>query len=406
MLVGLDWRVLLFTAALSIGTGILFGLLPALQSARTDLSTTLKDSTGRSGATLRHNKARSTLVVVEVALALLLLVGSALLIRTLVNLRDVQPGYDPTNVLTMRMSLTGQRVHEDRGGRAAAYATGLERLQALPGVQAAAATCCVPLEGGYGLPFRIIGRPLEKGPFHGGGAWLTVSPTTSMSSRSRSSAAADSPIATMLRAPGVVIINEAFAKQFFKDKDPPERAPDDRRWRHEGALAGTRAPDHRRGQRRSRRRAEQRAGPAHVRPERAGARRAQRVERPHHARCLGGAYARRTLRLEQRDSGAAARGQWSASLEHPVDGGSGLSLDLPAAVQRAADDGLRRLGAAARRDRHLRPDGVLGGAADAGDRHPHRARRRGTAGPPHGRRFRGCGWRSSASSSGWERPGV
>ena len=96
VLVGLDWRVLLFTAALSIGTGILFGLLPALQSSRTDLTTALKDSTGRSGATLRHNKARSTLVVVEVALALLLLVGSALLIRTLVNLRAVQPGYDST----------------------------------------------------------------------------------------------------------------------------------------------------------------------------------------------------------------------------------------------------------------------------------------------------------------------
>ena len=87
---------------------MLFGLFPALQSSR-DLSTTLKDSTGRSGATLRHNKARSTLVVVEVALALLLLVGSALLIRTLVNLRAVQPGYDPQNVLTMRMSLTGAK---------------------------------------------------------------------------------------------------------------------------------------------------------------------------------------------------------------------------------------------------------------------------------------------------------
>src|SRR4029453_13066722 len=109
VLVGLDWRVLLFTAAISIGTGVLFGLFPALQSSRTDLSATLKDSTGRSGATLRHNKARSTLVVVEVALALLLLVGSALLIRTLVNLRAVEPGYDPHNILTMRMSLTGQK---------------------------------------------------------------------------------------------------------------------------------------------------------------------------------------------------------------------------------------------------------------------------------------------------------
>src|SRR5204863_9863742 len=89
VLVGLDWRVVLFTTVVSIGSGVLFGLIPALQSSRTDLNTALKDSTARSGATLRHDKARSTLVVVEVALALLLLVGSALLIRTLVNLRNV-----------------------------------------------------------------------------------------------------------------------------------------------------------------------------------------------------------------------------------------------------------------------------------------------------------------------------
>ena len=219
ILVGLDWRVLLFTASLSVGTGILFGLLPALQGARTDLSTTLKDSTGRSGATIRHNKARSVLVVVEVALALLLLVGSALLIRTLVNLRAVQPGYDPNNVLTMRMSLTGEK-YTQTAVVEQLVRSGVERLQSLPGVVSAAATCCVPLEGGYGLPFRIIGRPLEKGPFHGGGAWLTVSPRyfdvfKIPIKRGRAFTDQDDAV-----GPGVVLINEAFAKQFFKDKEP------------------------------------------------------------------------------------------------------------------------------------------------------------------------------------------
>jgi predicted permease len=219
VLVGLDWRVLLFTTGLSLGTGILFGLLPALQGARTDLSTTLKDSPSGSGATIRHNKARSTLVVVEVALALLLLVGSALLIRTLVNLRAVQPGYDPMNVLTMRMSLTGQKYMQTAVVEQLVR-SGLERLQSVPGVLSAAATCCVPLEGGYGLPFRIIGRPLEKGPFHGGGAWLTVSPKyfdvfKIAVKRGRGFTDQDDAV-----APGVVLINEAFAKQFFKDKEP------------------------------------------------------------------------------------------------------------------------------------------------------------------------------------------
>jgi predicted permease len=219
MLVGFDWRVLLFTAGLSVGTGILFGLLPALQSARTDLSTTLKDSTGRSGATIRHNKARSLLVVVEVALALLLLVGSALLIRTLVNLRSVRPGYDSTNILTMRMALTGEQ-YAKTATVEQLIRTSLERLEALPGVESASATCCVPLEGGYGLPFRIIGRPLEKGPFHGGGAWLTVSPKyfdvfKIPVKRGRAFTDRDDAL-----APGVVLINEAMAKQYWKDKDP------------------------------------------------------------------------------------------------------------------------------------------------------------------------------------------
>jgi predicted permease len=218
-LVGLDWRVLLFTAIVAIGTGVLFGLIPALQSARTDLSTTLKDSTGRSGATLRHNKARSTLVVVEVALALVLLVGSALLIRTLVNLRNVEPGYDPSNVLTMRMSLTGSKYLQTAGVEQLVR-DGLERLRRLPGVEHAAATCCIPLEGGYGLPFRIIGRPLEKGPFHGGGAWLTVSPGYFETFRipvKRGRAFTDRDDAA---APAVVLINEAMARQFWKDQDP------------------------------------------------------------------------------------------------------------------------------------------------------------------------------------------
>jgi len=218
-LVGVDWRVLLFTAVVSVGTGILFGLVPALQSSRTDLNATLKDSIGQSGATFRYNKARSILVVVEVALALLLLVGSALLIRTLVALRNVNPGFDPTSVLTMRMSLTGP-MYLETAGVEQLVRDGVERLQALPGIERATATCCVPLEGGYGLPFRILGRPLEKGPFHGGGAWLTVSSGyfdvfKIPIKRGRGFTDRDDSL-----APGVVIINEAMARQFWKDGDP------------------------------------------------------------------------------------------------------------------------------------------------------------------------------------------
>src|SRR5204862_1593354 len=104
-----DWLVVLFTVVVAFGTGVLFGLIPALQSSKTDLTTTLKESSGRSGTGFRQNKVRSILVVTEVALAMVLLIGSALLIRTAVALGRVDPGFDTKNVLTMRMSLKGAK---------------------------------------------------------------------------------------------------------------------------------------------------------------------------------------------------------------------------------------------------------------------------------------------------------
>jgi putative ABC transport system permease protein len=218
-LVGIDWRVVLFTSVISIGTGILFGLIPALHASRPDLSATIKESAGRSGTGFRQNKMRSVLVVAEVALALILLVGSALLIRTSLALRAVDPGFDPANVLTMRMSISNPRFAKaDAVGRL--VRDGVERLRSLPGVEIASATCCVPLEGGYGLGFVIQGRPLTEGPFHGGGQWLTVSPGyfevfRIAMKRGRSFNDRDGA-----GGPPVVIINEAFARRYFKEGDP------------------------------------------------------------------------------------------------------------------------------------------------------------------------------------------
>jgi len=218
-LVGVDWRVLGFTLLVSVGTGVLFGLIPALQGSRADLSSTLKESGGRTGTGFRHNKARSLLVVSEVTLALILLIGSALLIRTSLALGAVNTGFDPNNVLTMRMSLTGPQFLASSGVDRIVR-DGVERLRALPGVEQASATCCVPLEGGYGLPFAVVGRPLPDGPFHGGGGWLTVSPGyfevfKIPVKRGRTFTDRDAA-----GTPPVVVINEAMAKEFWKDGDP------------------------------------------------------------------------------------------------------------------------------------------------------------------------------------------
>ena len=219
-LVGLDWRVLLFTIGVSLGTGILFGLIPAVQGSRADLSSTLKESAGRSGTGFRQNKARSLLVVIEVALALILLIGSALLIRTAVALGRVDPGFDARNVLTMRMSLTGPRFLKSEGVEQMVR-DGVERLRSVPGVVAASATCCVPLQGGYGLPFVVVGRPLPPdGPFHGGGSWVTISPGyfdvfKIPVTRGRAFNERDTQ-----QSPGVVIINETMARRFWEKGDP------------------------------------------------------------------------------------------------------------------------------------------------------------------------------------------
>lgn len=218
-MVSLDWRVLVFAVLITLLTTLIFGLLPAWRAARTDLSSTIKESASRSGSGFRQNKTRTILVVTEVALAVVLLVGAGLLIRTAAAIYAVKPGFDTRNVLTMRMSLSGGR-YETSASIEQMIRQVTERLDALPGVELASATCCVPLQGGYGLPFKIMGRPLKDGPFHGGGGWKTVSPGyfevfRIHVIRGRTFNERDNHAG----AP-VVIINETMARQFWPKGDP------------------------------------------------------------------------------------------------------------------------------------------------------------------------------------------
>ena len=217
--VGIDWRVLVFTAVVSVLTGVLFGLIPAFNISRREVVSALKENTVRSGGSLRQNKTRSVLVVSETALALVLLIGAGLLIRTFIALRGVDPGFDAKNVLTMRMSLTGPRF-EKAAGVAQLSRDGVEKLNALPGVEDSAATCCVPLQGGFGLPFSIVGRSANDSTSHGGGGWLTISPDYFRVFkipllRGRFFTDQDSG-----GTAGVAIINETMARRFWPKGDP------------------------------------------------------------------------------------------------------------------------------------------------------------------------------------------
>jgi predicted permease len=220
--VGLDWHVVAFTVLVSLATGLIFGLIPALHSSKTDLTTTLKESSGRSGTGFRQNKARSVLVVIEVALALVLLIGSALLIRTAIALGRVDPGFDTHNVLTMKMSLKGAQFEKAEAVEQLVR-NGQEKLRTIPGVVNASATCCVPLQGGYGLPFRIVGRPLaadSQGPYHGGGGWMTISPGYFEVFKIPVRHGRTFNERDMANSTPVVIINEAMAKQYWPKGDP------------------------------------------------------------------------------------------------------------------------------------------------------------------------------------------
>jgi predicted permease len=214
-----DLHVLWFTFSVSVLTGILFGLAPAIGASRPNLTAALNESGSRSGVGFRSGKLRSALVVSEMALALILVIGAGLLVRTYIKLQAVDPGYDTRNVLTMAMSISGDRFQKTAGVAQVAR-DGTERLAALPGVTSAGAACCLPLDGGFGLPFDIVGRPKGKDPATGGAGYLTVSwnyfgafkiPVL----RGRTFTERDNGT-----APGVVLINETMARKFWPKGDP------------------------------------------------------------------------------------------------------------------------------------------------------------------------------------------
>ena len=216
----LDWRVLGFTLAVAFATGILFGLFPAVHVSRLDVNSALKDTSGRSGTGRHQNRARSFLVISEIALAVILLVGAALMIRTFASLRAVNPGFDPHNVLTLQTSLTGGR-YDTTAKVDNLIRQMTPRLESLPGVQSAATAIMLPIEGGIDLPFNIAGKPPAKGDMYNGDEqWRSVSAHYFSAFKIpllRGRVFSEHDTGNSAR---VVIINEAFAKKYWQKEDP------------------------------------------------------------------------------------------------------------------------------------------------------------------------------------------
>lgn len=209
----------MFTLGISLLTGILFGLAPAISASRPNLVASLNSGASGSGMSFRNGKLRSVLVVSEMALALVLVIGASLLIWTFLKLQAVDPGFDTHNVLITAMSIGGDRFQKT-AGVARVIRDGTDRLKAVPGVIDAAAACCLPLQGGFGVPFDIVGRPKGDAPSTGGGGFYSVSwsyfDTLKIPLlRGRNFTENDDA-----SAPGVIIINEAMAKQYWPKGDP------------------------------------------------------------------------------------------------------------------------------------------------------------------------------------------
>ena len=158
--VGIDYRVLAFAFGISALTGILFGLVPALQASKLDVTSALKEG-GRTGEGQRRTSARSLLLIGEVALSLMLLVGAGLLIKSFLRLQEIRPGFNPHNALLVMVSLPGAKYNEQQ--RPEFFRQLVERLAASPGVQAVGGAINLPLGAtnyGIGRGFIPEGRPL------------------------------------------------------------------------------------------------------------------------------------------------------------------------------------------------------------------------------------------------------
>ncbi len=213
--VTLDWRVLAFTTITTIGTGLLFGFMPAIQLSSSDLNGTLKEGgrsvTGAAGG----NRTRSALVITEVALSLMLLAGAGLLSATLLRLQKVDPGFDSTNVLTAETSLPESKYSTD-AQQTAFYDLVLDKMRTIPGVIDAAAVSILPLSGNnMTISLVLEGEPRGDGIPAAHGEMLDVVTPSFFSvmkiplETGRLFAAQEDSI------PLVVIVNEALAKKYW-----------------------------------------------------------------------------------------------------------------------------------------------------------------------------------------------
>lgn len=218
--VNMDARVALFLLCATFLTTFVFGFAPALQPSSLSLTDTLKESGRGSSDGVHRGRLRDFIVASEFALALMLLIGAGLMSRSFFALRSVDPGFNPHNVLSMIVSVAGSK-ESDSQRREIFYRDLLDRVRAIPGVQSAGGINHLPLAGDlWGWPFAIEGRPKPRPGDSPGAVYRIVTPGYFETMRLpliRGRYISDSDNAG---APGVVIVNERAARQYWPSQDP------------------------------------------------------------------------------------------------------------------------------------------------------------------------------------------
>jgi putative ABC transport system permease protein len=218
--VRVDPWVLAFTVGIAVLTGILFGLAPALIATRQKLNETLKEGGTRTAMSRGHHRLRGSLAVSELALAWVLLAGAGLLVRSFVRLLNVDPGFIPQNLLTLRIALVGNK-YSDAPQQVAFFQRALERIATLPGVRSAAAVSALPLFG-FSMAMRVgiegqpppppdqpASVPIEDvTPEYFGTMGIPLLGGRNFTDQDAS------------RAPKVAIVSEAFVHRYFQNTSP------------------------------------------------------------------------------------------------------------------------------------------------------------------------------------------
>jgi putative ABC transport system permease protein len=218
--VALDSRVVLFSAALAVLTGIGFGLAPAVRASLVSVAEVLKQASARTTESRAQWNLKRFFIVLQSALAALLLVFSGLLLRSLVNASHIELGFEERNLLTMHISLPLSRVDEKHPGKIGSFTrTVLARIRAIPGVESAAISSTLPLTGrGGGAGVLVEGEPQPKSAFSAPYAeWTIISPRYFRTLGVPIVYGRDFDDRDNQTAPSVVIVNQAFVKRFLKD---------------------------------------------------------------------------------------------------------------------------------------------------------------------------------------------